>query len=313
MTKKINKKNPTPRDVRMVMVRYKDARIRSIRCAPTYASTIKNVVAGLGEYAPEEVEKYLTQYIDARRAGEIGNKPGGDGTIIKEIMCLQAALNWCLDRDILMPHIVIPFRFKMRKLRIRNPEPRAFFLKKSETYQLLDAALYLKKPETTIEDIRVMPDIIPRIYIFIMLGLDTAARYRTILDLKWEQVKLDEKKIHLCAPRSGQTTKRRPTIAMSERLYQLLKVLRVKNPNDIYVLGHNGSIRKSFAKTVKRAGLPDDITPHTLRHTFATLNLQKGTPPFQVAQVLGDNVQTVLRVYGHHCPSYTTEAVNAMA
>ena len=294
------------------MFRYKDGRIRCIRLAATYTSTINNIVAGLGQYAPEEVEKYLVQYIDARRAGEIGIRPAGDGTIIKEIMCLQAALNWCLDRDLLMPHIKTPFKFKLRKLRIKRPEPRPFFLKKSETYQLLDAALYLVQPETTIEDVRAMPDEIPRIYIFTMLGLDTAARYRTILDLKWEQIKLDDKKINLCGGRT-QTTKRRPTIAMSERLYQLLKVLRAKNPNDIYVLGHNGSIRKSFSKAVKRAGLPEDITPHTLRHTFATLNLQKGTPPFQVAQVLGDNVQTVLKVYGHHCPSYTTAAVNAMA
>ena len=51
------------------------------------------------------------------------------------------------------------------------------------------------------------------------------------------------------------------------------------------------------------------LTPHVLRHTRATHLLQKGVDPYAVAALLGDNLSTVLRVYGHHCPGYLEEAI----
>ncbi len=205
--------------------------------------------------------------------------------------------------------VIKPVTFK---LSIKAPDPKPFFLNKSETYRLLDAACWMKLPVLGVEDIRKLPDDLPRIYLFCLLGLDTAARYRTILDLKWGQFDFDKKRINLLGE-GRRSNKHKPIIAMSERLFQILKVHREKNPDDIHVLGHNGDIRKSFARAVERAGLPDTTTPHTLRHTFATLSLQRGVPPFQVAQVMGDTVQTVMSVYGHHCPDYTRAAVDAMA
>lgn len=57
-----------------------------------------------------------------------------------------------------------------------------------------------------------------------------------------------------------------------------------------------------FKGAVKAAGLPltgpKKITLHTLRHSFATLNLQKDRSPRDVGEVCGMNPQTVLR-YSH--------------
>jgi len=55
------------------------------------------------------------------------------------------------------------------------------------------------------------------------------------------------------------------------------------------------------------------VTPHTLRHTWATLAARAGVPLFQVAGVLGDTLPTVMRVYAHHCPDHLRGAVNFRA
>lgn len=275
-----------------------------------YRHILRNLRAHFDKIPVEDVLSHIHTYADKRLAGEIGKCPAQNNTIVLELQILRAALNYCYDRNVLPPTVVTKFVFKMPVRRIKT---KAFFLTREETYKLLDAALWTT-PQTDIEAIKTLPEKFTRIYMFILLGLDTAARYTTITNMKWSQLDFDKRRINLKWKKHNlQTNKRTPIIAMSERLYHVLKKHRKNNPDDIYVLGHNGSIRKSFSKAVKRAGLPEEVTPHTLRHTFATLALQKGITPFQVAQVMGDNVQTVIATYGHHCPNYTHEAVNSMA
>lgn len=72
---------------------------------------------------------------------------------------------------------------------------------------------------------------------------------------------------------------------------------------------HSGSIQSAFYGAVKRVKMKN-VTPHTLRHTFATISLQNGVNPYQVAGVMGDSLEMVLEVYGHHCPDYLQDAAN---
>jgi len=51
------------------------------------------------------------------------------------------------------------------------------------------------------------------------------------------------------------------------------------------------------------------LSPHVLRHTRATHLLQQGVHPKAVADLLGYDVTTVLRVYGHACPDYLETAL----
>jgi integrase len=104
-----------------------------------------------------------------------------------------------------------------------------------------------------------------------------------------------------------------------------------------YVLGHGGAIRTGFENAVKRAGLEpprpweketvqdgrkvvvklreptaaeledyrrNSVTPHTLRHSRITHLLQDGVDPWDVAGLAGDTLDTILEVYGHHCPNH---------
>lgn len=69
--------------------------------------------------------------------------------------------------------------------------------------------------------------------------------------------------------------------------------------------------KKSFHSAIKRAGLKR-ITPHGMRHTFATSLLHRGVDPSEVAEILGHSVATLRDTYAHALPSDTHAALEAI-
>ena len=72
------------------------------------------------------------------------------------------------------------------------------------------------------------------------------------------------------------------------------------------------SVKTAFKRAVKLAGLPGNVSPHTLRHTAATWLMQAGADRWQAAGYLGMSVEMLERVYGHHHPDHLQNAVLAM-
>jgi integrase len=64
---------------------------------------------------------------------------------------------------------------------------------------------------------------------------------------------------------------------------------------------HN--LRKVFVRLLKRAGLPPSLSPHCLRHTFASLLLQQGESPVYVQRQLGHaSIKLTVDTYGKWLP-----------
>lgn len=63
-----------------------------------------------------------------------------------------------------------------------------------------------------------------------------------------------------------------------------------------------------FHAAVARTNLPQ-IPPHGLRHSFATALLLAGVNPKVAADLLGDSVATILKIYSHSSPDVREEAV----
>ena len=60
------------------------------------------------------------------------------------------------------------------------------------------------------------------------------------------------------------------------------------------------SVELMFKKYLSRAGIDDKHTPHSLRHTFATLSIERGANIKAVSQILGHSqVRTTLSLYTH--------------
>lgn len=146
-----------------------------------------------------------------------------------------------------------------------------------------------------------------RCYRFVMLAYYTASRKTALETLAWSQVDLAASTIALDKPGARKTKKRRPVVPISPKLLPMLREAYEEKTTE-WVLGNPGNIHTTFSGACERAGL-EGVTPHTLRHTRATHLLQGGVDPWAVAGLLGDTVDAVLRVYGHHCPDHLRAAL----
>lgn len=160
---------------------------------------------------------------------------------------------------------------------------------------------------------------------FILIGLYTGTRPGVIPKLLWHEspsqawVDLDKRTIY----RRGKAekdhrTKRRPLVRMPDRLVAHMKRWQSADarhqveagegeaPKPLTSVLHHGGvpitgrIRKSFLGCVRDAGLPEEITPHWMRHTCATWLMEAGVPVWDAAAYTGMTTQTLEKCYGHH-------------
>lgn len=62
--------------------------------------------------------------------------------------------------------------------------------------------------------------------------------------------------------------------------------------------------QEDFARAARKAGLPPEFIPHSLRHCFASTALADGIPITEVSQWLGHrSIEMTHRIYGHLVPS----------
>ena len=245
----------------------------------------KPILRTFRDKLPRHIRKeHCRSYVAARRNSGIS-----DATIRTELGFLSTALNyakregWIDDK----PYIEMP----------PAPPPRERWLTEGEAKRLLRAAhpFHLR--------------------LFIMIALNTGSRSGAVLDLTWDRVDLETRRIDFNVPGRPRTKKRRTTAPINGTLHVELKTA-LERATCEFVIEWGGrqvsSIKKSFREAAGRAKL-EDVTPHTLRHTAATWMVQKGIPMWEIAGLLGhSDPGTTARVYAKHSPEYLEDAVAAI-
>lgn len=128
----------------------------------------------------------------------------------------------------------------------------------------------------------------------LICALDTGMRRGELFKLVWGDVDFDNKLITIRA--FNTKTMRQRQIGMTERLARELAVLYAKNPNPEALLFGIGSIKGSWNKVRRIAGLTD-LRFHDLRHTYATRLVSKHLPLSEVGRVLGHTQPTMTYRY----------------
>lgn len=149
----------------------------------------------------------------------------------------------------------------------------------------------------------------PRYRVFFSLIYDTGMRISEAAHLKAGDIDRARGVIKVC----GKGGKERQ-VKLGDRLYQLLRAywteVRAKDAKTappsrdslLFVSGAGtplgfDSARKALALAAKAAGISKPVTPHTLRHSFATAQLEAGTDLRTVQTLLGHGSLGTTQVY----------------
>jgi integrase len=262
----------------------------------------------VGEVTEENCSAYVAwrcAQIDKRATRSIGRaiKPS---TAKRELVTLSAALNWCwrnkkLDRPVAvtLPKVV---------------ERRERYLNRNEVAALLWAALGFNRDGT-----RNKFRINRHVARFILIALYTGTRHDVILRLQWMAntrggwFDLDAGILYRRPQDAIETNKRRTPAPVPARLMPHLR--RWRRLSTQYVVEFNGQqiasqLRRAWNGAREMAEFGPDVTPHTLKHSCATLMLQNGVSTWNVAGLLGTSEAVIRKVYGHHAVAHLRDAAD---
>jgi integrase len=70
---------------------------------------------------------------------------------------------------------------------------------------------------------------------------------------------------------------------------------------------------KIWLRVAKRAALPSDVTPHVLRHSYASIAADLGFSELTIAALLGHKKASATSKYTHHADAVLLQAADVVA
>jgi integrase len=133
-----------------------------------------------------------------------------------------------------------------------------------------------------------------------------------MLSLKWSEVDLATRTARLTDTKTGGSL--RP---LSHAACDVLRSL--PRLGDLVFPASTGEAKpmrgfpKIWARIAAKASLPPDVTPHVLRHSFASIAVDLGFSELTIAALLGHRKATVTSKYAHHADAVLLQAADAVA
>ena len=219
-------------------------------------------------------------------------------TIKRKIATLKAFFNFLEFEDVLTVN-------PLRKVRIKIKDPRTLplVMDSAEVKRIFNVA-YSMRDEISEKDAEFMVKV--RDVAVIELLFATGIRVSELCNLKKENVNLDSGVLSINGKGSKQRLIQVCNPESKERLvhYKTLFNNKIESSEYFFInrLGKRlseQSVRFMIRKYAKLASIDKNITPHTFRHTFATLLLEEEVDIKYIQHFLGHSSIATTQIYTH--------------
>ncbi len=140
----------------------------------------------------------------------------------------------------------------------------------------------------------------------------TGWRRGEALALKWSEVDSVTRTARLPDTKTGFSLRPLSHVAC-EILRELPRLGELVFPASMGVDKHMSGFRKIWVRIAAKAELPDDVTPHVLRHSFASVAADLGYSELTIAAMIGHRKASVTSKYAHHADAVLLQAADAVA
>ena len=247
--------------------------------SPKTNYTVKYFVKSLLKYYPSiEVgdlnQKMVLDYIQFRL------RTTTPYTAKRELAYLSAMCKWGIINNYLS------FNPTSGIKRPKVPEKQPLFLSKQELSTLID----------TIDDDDFKD--------LVLFAVNTGMREGELLSLEWGQIDFKNKLILLNNRKNLTKSKKVRSIPLNEVALNIVSK-RFKNRKGNIVFTYNDNPMKQlfvshkFKKYVRKADINQDLSFHSLRHTFASWLIHNGASIYQVSKLLGHSDIKTTEIYAH--------------
>lgn len=302
-------------------------RNRSQKTVQNYAFYIGRFIEWFGDKKPDAITSedvrqyrlYLNRFID--KMGEELKK----NTQNYHLIALRSFLKYLGKRDV---QSLSAEKIELMKM----PDREVHFLEPDEVLRLLESPLRAKKqsnPRQEEDDEKRQSDILRQKYrdkAILEMLFSTGLRVSELAGLKKDNINLQRDEFTV----TGKGRKSRVVFMSDNAKYWLKKYFDVRKDLSPYIfVGHDkktkgqNAAKKALAKATKKttddddqpltprsiqrivhkhakaAGITKPVTPHTLRHSFATDLLQNGADIRSVQTMLGHSSILTTQIYTH--------------
>ena len=149
----------------------------------------------------------------------------------------------------------------------------------------------------------------PEEKLIVWILLDTGLRVSELCSLTRDNVQWQQRSLRVTGKAGPHGSRRKQRIVpLSPRIGALLEPYFALN--DAWFVGARQA-QKIVKRVANRAKMTREVTPHVLRHTWATPALQKGIPLAAVQKILGHDRLTTTAIYLNLTDSHVLEEFEA--
>ncbi|HRX63674.1 MAG TPA: tyrosine-type recombinase/integrase [Candidatus Absconditabacterales bacterium] len=210
-------------------------------------------------------------------------------TINYHIVAIRSFFKFCLKNDI---DCMSPDKLELARI----PNREINFLLEEEVMKIMNAPMQIEK-----DDLKRKRDIA---ILWMLYG--TGLRVSELISIKRDQIDTNNKQFSV----RGKGSKIRAIFMTNQAKDALVNYLKARSDTSDYlfislsgnsfgkVLSRN-SVEAIVKKYTSIAGIKKKVTPHTLRHSFATTLIKKGADIRAVQTLLGHASITTTQIYTH--------------